>query len=165
MAGQGTIGLEIANELEQVDAVFVSLGGGGLISGIASYLKAVQPTVRMVACSPNHSKVMAESVAAGEILDLESLPTLSDGTAGGVEPGSITFELCRTLLDDFPLISEAEIADAMCQFMETHHMLIEGAAGVAIAALLQMKTHLKGKTVVVVICGANISLETLKSIL
>lgn len=165
VAGQGTIGLEIANKLDQVDAVFVSLGGGGLISGIAGYLKAVQPNVRMIACSPDHSKVMAESVAAGKILDLESLPTLSDGTAGGVEPGSITFDLCRTLLDDFPLISEAEIAAAMRQFMETHHMLIEGAAGVAIAALLKMKEQFKGQTVVVVICGANISLDTLKSVL
>lgn len=165
VAGQGTIGLEIANALDAVDAVFVSLGGGGLISGIAGYLKAVQPTVRMVACSPDNSKVMAESVAAGEILDLESLPTLSDGTAGGVEPGAITFDLCRSLLDDFPIVSEAEIAAAMRLFMKHHHMLIEGAAGVAIAALLQMKAEMEGKTAVVVICGANISLDTLRSIL
>lgn len=165
VAGQGTIGLEIAQELAQVDAVFVSLGGGGLISGIAGYLKTVQPAVRMIACSPDHSKVMTESVAAGEILELESLPTLSDGTAGGVEPGAITFDLCSQLLDEFPLISEAEIAAAMRQFMETHHMLIEGAAGVAIASLLKMKEALQGKTAVVVVCGANISLETLKSVL
>ncbi|MEM7117291.1 MAG: threonine/serine dehydratase [Chloroflexota bacterium] len=165
VAGQGTIGLEIANELDSVDAVFVSLGGGGLISGIAGYLKAVQPDVQMIACSPDHSKVMAKSVAAGEILDLESLPTLSDGTAGGVEPGAITFDLCSQLLDAFPIVSEVEIASAMRLFMEKHHMLIEGAAGVAIAAFLQRMEQLKGKTAVIVICGANIGLDTLKSVL
>ena len=165
VAGQGTIGLEISNQLEQVDAVFVSLGGGGLIGGIGGYLKAIAPTAKIIGCSPENSKVMAESVAAGEILDLESLPTLSDGTAGGVEPGSITFDLCRTLVDAFPTVTEAEIAAAMRQFMATHHMLIEGAAGVAIAALLQNPAPFVGKNVVVVLCGANISLPTLQTVL
>ena len=165
VAGQGTIGLEISNQLEQVDAVFVSLGGGGLIGGIGGYLKAVAPAAQIIGCSPENSKVMAESVAAGEILDLESLPTLSDGTAGGVEPGSITFDLCRTLVDAFPTVTEAEIAAAMRQFMATHHMLIEGAAGVAIAVLLQNPAPFVGQNVVVVLCGANISLPTLQTVL
>lgn len=165
IGGQGTIGVELARQLAQIDAVFVALGGGGLISGIATYLKAVNPSVQIIACSPSNSAVMQHSVAAGQILDEESLPTLSDGTAGGVEPGAITFALVRDLVDRYVDVSEAEIAAALRLFLETHHMLIEGAAGVAIAAYLQAKEHFVGKNVVLVLCGANISLEALKSVI
>ena len=95
IAGQGTIGVELVWQLETIDAVFVSVGGGGLISGVAGYLKSRLPQVQIIGCSPQNSQVIIQSVKAGEILDLPSLPTLSDGTAGGVEAGSITFPLCR----------------------------------------------------------------------
>ncbi|MEM8859366.1 MAG: pyridoxal-phosphate dependent enzyme, partial [Chloroflexota bacterium] len=93
-SGQGTCGLEIAKQRseEAADYIFVAVGGGGLISGIGCYLKSVWPRVKIIGCQPENSKVMADSVAAGKILDLTSLPTLSDGTAGGIEPESITFE-------------------------------------------------------------------------
>ena len=165
IGGQGTIGVEIARQLAQVDAVFVALGGGGLISGIATYLKAINPAVQIIACSPRNSAVMQHSVAAGQILDEESLPTLSDGTAGGVETGAITFALVRDLVDTYVDVSEAEIAAALRLFIESHHLLIEGAAAVAIAAYLQTKERFVGKNVVIVICGANIGLETLKQII
>lgn len=165
LAGQGTIGLELSQQLERVDAVFVALGGGGLISGIAGYLKAVQPQVQIIGCSPQNSAVMIESIKANHILDLASQPTLSDGTAGGLEPDSITFGLCRSLVDDYITVSEAEIRAAMISFMEAHHLLIEGAAGVAIAAYLKQAKAYAGKNVVIIICGANISLATLKQIL
>jgi len=164
-AGQGTIGVELASQLDMIDAVFVSLGGGGLISGIAGYLKSVHPDVKLVGCSPENSQVMIQSVKAGKILDLPSLPTLSDGTAGGLEPGAITFELCQALVDDYMTVTEDEIKESLLLFMQTHHMMIEGAAGVAIASYLKMKEQFKGKNVVIIICGANISLETLKEIL
>ena len=96
---------------------------------------------------------------------MDSLPTLSDGTAGGIEPKAITFDLCRTLVDDFLLVTETEIQSAIRWLIETHHLLIEGAAGVAIAAFFKKKEQLSGKTVVIVLCGANISLDTLKQIL
>ncbi len=164
VAGQGTIGIEIARCLPVVDNVFVSLGGGGLISGTACYLKAVRPGVRVIACSPENSCVMIESLKAGHLLELESKETLSDGTAGGVEPGAITFELCRALIDECVTVSEDEIADAMKSFIESHHQLIEGAAGAALAGM--MKTGLRsGQTNVVVLCGANVSLTTLRKIL
>jgi threonine dehydratase len=165
VGGQGTVAVELAQQLAPIDAVFVSLGGGGLISGVAGYLKALYDDVQVVACSPLNSNVMEQSVKAGRILDLPSLPTLSDGTAGGVEQGAITFELCRQLVDDYVTVSEAEIASAMRLALETHHMLIEGAAGVAIAGYLRQKERFVGKNVVVVICGANLSLATLRSIL
>lgn len=164
VAGQGTIGVEIAQDLKQVDRVFVSLGGGGMIAGIACYLKAINPDVRVVACSPENSCVMIESLKAGRILEMDSKPTLSDGTAGGVEAGAITFELCRDLIDECVLVSEQEIADAMKSFIESHHILIEGSAAVAVAALT--KADQRGfRNNVVVLCGANVSLTTLKTIL
>ena len=128
IAGQGTIAVELARQLERVDAIFVSVGGGGLISGIAGYAKAVFGDIEVLACQPENSPVMAESVKTGNIVDMESLPTLSDGTTGGIEPGSITFDLCRRFVDRYVLVSESEIAAAMRVFMEAHHMLVEGAA-------------------------------------
>lgn len=165
IAGQGTIGVELARQLDRIDTVCISLGGGGLISGMAAYLKSVRPEVRIIGCSPENSQVMIQSVKAGRILDLPSLPTLSDGTAGGVEAGSITFELCRQLVDEYVTVTEGEIAESLRLFIETHHMLIEGAAAVAIASYLKMRHRFVDNNVVIVICGANISPETLKTVL
>ena len=165
IGGQGTIAVELANQLDQIDMVFVALGGGGLASGIAGYLKSIQPHVKVIGCSPANSQVMIESVKAGRILDLPSLPTLSDGTAGGVEPESITFDLCRDLVDDYETVSETEIKESLRQYLQVHHMLIEGSAAVALAACVKQGARLAGKNVVVILCGANISLETLKGIL
>lgn len=165
IGGQGTIALELTRQLEKLDTIFVPVGGGGMISGIAGYLKSVKNHVKVSGCLPKNSPVMAESVKANRIVEMESLPTLSDGTAGGLEANAITFDLCRTLVDDYVLVSELEIKDAMRLFMETHHMLIEGAAGVAIASYLKHKELCQGKNIVIVICGANISLETLKTVL
>lgn len=165
IAGQGTCGVEIAKQLPDVDAVFVAVGGGGLISGIGCVLKARNKDVRITGCQPAASAVMAKSVEAGYILDIPSDTTLSDGTAGGVEAGSITFDLCREVVDEFILVSESQIAAAMRQYVEAEHQLIEGAAGVAIAALLGETGILRGTKVVVVICGANISRAALKSII
>ena len=164
IAGQGTIALELLQQLPDLDAVFVSVGGGGLIGGIASYLKEMNPAIQVTGCSPQNSQVMALSVAAGELLDLPSLPTLSDGTAGGVEAGSITFPLCRDHVDRYISVSEEEIAAALRTFMATQHMLIEGSAAVAIAAFQKMAANLRGKHVAILLCGANISLEKLKAI-
>lgn len=171
LGGQGTIGLELSRQLESVDVVFVSVGGGGLIAGIAGYLKSVFPSVKVFGCSPENSEVMAKSVQAGKILDLPSLPTLSDGTAGGVEAGSITFSLCRDLVDEWVSVTEAEIRENLRGFMSAHHMLIEGSAAVAIAgfqkvlASKKMGEHLVGKNVVILLCGANIGLDKLKEVL
>jgi threonine dehydratase len=163
--GQGTLAVELASQLDRIDAVFVSLGGGGLISGVAGYLKHERPGVRIVGCSPRNSMVMIESVRAGEILDLPSLPTLSDGTAGGVEAGSVTFDTCRALVDDYVDVTEEEIAGELRSFVLEHDVVIEGAAAVAIAALMKERDRYQGKNVVVVICGGNISPETLQGVM
>jgi threonine dehydratase len=165
IGGQGTIGIELCQQATQIDMVLAALGGGGMISGIAEYLKTIFAHVEIIGCSPEHSPVMAKSVQAGHILEMESLPTLSDGTAGGIEEDTITFPLCQRLIDDYILVSEEEIRQATRQFIESHHMLIEGAAGVPLAALLKVPERFQGKTVVVILCGANLSLETLQTIL
>ncbi len=165
IGGQGTIALELSNEFDKIDAVFVALGGGGLISGIAGYFKSIRPGVEIIGCSPQNSQVMIRSVGAGKLLDLPSMPTISDGTAGGVEPGAVTFDLCRELVDDYETVTEDEIKESLLEFLQTQHMLIEGAAAVAVAAMVKRRNRLAGKNVVVIICGANISVEMLRSIL
>jgi threonine dehydratase len=163
--GQGTCGVEIARQLSPIDAVFIAVGGGGLISGVGSFLKSVNPAMKIVSCQPAASAVMTESVKAGRILDLPSDRTLSDGTAGGIEAGAITFDICRNIVDRFVVVSEEQIAEAMRGFIDAHHMLPEGAAGVAIAGLLASADVYKGMNVVVIVCGGNISRETLKKVI
>jgi len=165
IAGQGSVGVELAKQFPNFDAVFIAVGGGGLISGIGAFLKSVNPDVEIVSCQPAASAVMTESVKAGEILDLPSDPTLSDGTAGGIEADAITFDICRDVISRFVVVSEEQIAHAMREFIDSHHMLLEGAAGVAIAGFLEVADEYKGKNVAIVICGGNISRETLKKVI
>jgi threonine dehydratase len=165
IAGQGSCGVEIGSDLPAVDAVFVAVGGGGLISGVGAYLKSTNPEVSVVACQPQASPVMTRSVEAGRIVELPGEPTLSDGTAGGIEAGAITFDLCRRVTDDYVLVSEEETAEAMRTFIDAHHMLLEGAAGVALAGLVARAASYRGRNVVVIICGGNISRETLQRVI
>lgn len=161
IAGQGSCGVEIVEELDDVDAVFVAVGGGGLVSGVGSVLKAHNAATRVIGCQPAASAVMARSIEAGEILPLDSGPTLSDGTAGGIEADAITFPLNQQVVDEFVLLSEQQIAAAMRQFMRSEGDVIEGAAGVAVAGLGELAPSVRGQNVVVIICGGNISEEKL----
>ncbi len=165
VAGQGTLGAELAKQLPELDAVFIAMGGGGLIAGTGGYLKAVRPELRVIACSPERSPVMHASLAAGRIVEMESRPTLSDGTAGGVEPGAITFELCREIVDESLLVGEAQIRDAVRLIVGRHHTLIEGAAGVAVAGYIANRDRFADREVAIVLCGANIDTQILRDIL
>ena len=165
IAGQGTVAVELRRQLDQLDAVIVAVGGGGLIGGIAADLDVHRPHTRIIGAQPENSRVMAESVRAGRVLDLPSQPTLSDGTAGGVEADSITFGLCRDLVDEWVTVGERAIATAMRQGIEDEHMLLEGSAGVAMAALSARADALRGQRVAVVLCGANVSAERLREVL
>ena len=167
IGGQGTIGLELKRQLDQVDAVFIAVGGGGLISGIAGCLKESGQNTRIIGCSPENSPNMHESVQAGKIVESQDLPTLSDGTAGGMEPDAITFALCQKYVDDWLLISEDEIKNAMKMIFEQNRLVIEGSAGVAVAGLIQSKEKLalsKEANVVIVICGGNVDINKFKEI-
>jgi threonine dehydratase len=165
IAGQATVGLEIEHQLEGLDAVLVPVGGGGLIAGVAASLKEAHPELEVIGCQPELSAVMCESVRAGHIVELPILPTLSDGTAGGIEPGAISFEICRELVDDFVLVSEEEIRTALRLVIEQHHLLIEGAAALPVAALLQRADRFQGRRIVLVLSGGCIGLETLSDVL
>jgi len=157
IAGQGTAGLELIRQLPRAAAVFIALGGGGLLAGVAACLKQAWPGVAVIGCSPENSAVMIHSLRAGRILELESRPTLSDGTAGGIEPGAITFELCRDLADDFVTVTEAEIREAMGRVLAATGRRVEGAAGVAVAAYLRQAERWRGKPVVAILCGGNVA--------
>lgn len=165
IAGQGTVALEIARQLENIDAILVPIGGGGLISGIAGYIKTVFPATKVIGCLPENSPVMAESIKAGKIIEMETFSTLSDATAGGIELDSITFDICKKYIEDYILVTENEIKNAITTLIKTQHLLVERASGVALASLFKNAEQFRDKNVVVVLSGANISLETLKIIL
>ena len=165
ISGQGTIGVEILEQNSEIDVVFITVGGGGLISGISSYVKSVNPKIKVIGCSPINSSIMINSIKKGKIINTESGDTLSDGSAGGVEEGSITFDMCRQLIDEFCLVSEDEIALQIKNALKIDEMLIEGSAAVAIASAIKMKSYLKDKNVAIIICGGNIGSDTLNKIL
>jgi threonine dehydratase len=162
MVGQGSIGVELLRQLPDIDAVFISVGGGGLIAGIASYLKAVNPKIEVVACLPQNAPVMYECIKAGKIIDVPEKPTLSDATAGGIEAGSITFAICQECVDTYITVTEEEILAAMKLVIKHHHLIIEGSAGVAVAALLKEKKRYQEKKVALIICGGNVSEAVMK---
>jgi len=159
--GQGTIGVELVEQLGDIDTVVAPVGGGGLISGISGYLKAVAPSIEVIGCQPVNSCVMYESIKAGEIVDIESLPTVSDGTVGGIEPGSITFDLCRRYVDDFILLEEAEIIAAMRLLQDEEGLTVEGAAALPVAAVLKDSARFAGRRTALIISGGRVDEKTL----
>jgi threonine dehydratase len=165
IAGQGSVAVELRRQVDGIDVMVVATGGGGLISGIAADLKAHWPATRVIGVVPQNSPVMAASVRAGRIVEMKSAPTLSDGTAGGIEPGAITFDLCRELVDEWVEVSEEEIASEMRRCIEVEHLLVEGSGAVAVAGLRRVAAYLEDARAVAVLCGANISAEKLRGIL
>jgi threonine dehydratase len=165
IAGHGTIGIELQKQARGIDAILAPVGGGGLISGITAYLKPIKKDVEMIGCQPENSAVMYESIKAGKIVEMESKPTISDGTAGGIEKGSITFDICKSHVDDFLLVTEEEIKRAVKLLIEKHSMLVEGSGALSVASYLKVKEKFKNKNVVLVISGARIGLEQLRELL
>jgi len=165
IGGQGTIAVELKRQIDRMDAVLVPVGGGGLISGIAGYLKSIDGSMEIVGCQPENSAVMYESIKAGKIVEMESKPTISDGTAGGIEQGSITFDVCTHTVDDFILVTEDEIKEVIRVILEKHSMLIEGGAAVSVASLIKEKERFENKNVVLIITGSRIGLNQLREVL
>ena len=157
IAGQGTIGLEILEDLPGVEATLVPVGGGGLIAGIAGCLKGAGLAVKVHGVEPSHSAVMAASLAAGAIVEIAEEETIADAVAGGLEPDCITFALCRELLDGIILVEEPLIKKAMSLLWEHHKKLVEGAGALSLAGLIKHRAQLAGKKVVLVASGGNIA--------
>jgi threonine dehydratase len=164
IGGQGTLALELLEQVPDLTTVLVAVGGGGLASGVAGMLKSVRPSVRVVGCSPSASAVMYHSLQEGSIVEMPSGETLSDGTAGGVEPGAITFDILAQLLDDFVTVDEEDIRRAFLALIEIEHQLAEGSAAMAYAAAQAYAGPDTGTTVVV-LCGGNVGVDTLGRIL
>lgn len=157
IGGQGTIALDLIEQLSrsQVDVVFVPVGGGGLISGIAGVIKSLDLSIQVVGCQPANSDVMSQSVIAGKVVHKPSLPTLSDATAGGVDEGSLTLDPCIRFVDLWVTVEETEIEAAMQGVLENDKIVIEGAAGCAVAAAIKSRDRFQGKSLVIIICGKN----------
>ena len=151
VAGQGTIAVELMRQVPQIDAIFIATGGGGLMSGIGSYLRHAAPRAQIIGCWPENSAVLYECIRAGRIYAAPESATLSESTAGGVEENSITFDLCREVMHHGVLVSEEEILQAM---RWGHHQgwAMEGASGVALAAYFKESARYANQTVVVLIC-------------
>jgi len=159
MAGQGTIGVELSEQAPELDAVFIAVGGGGLIGGVGTALKKLRPRTRVVGVWPENSPCLLRALEAGRIVDVEERETLSDGTAGAVEPGSVTLPVCQAVIDETVTVSEAQIARAMRQVAEAEHWIVEGSAGVALAGLAKSAQRFPGRQLAAVLCGRNIALD------
>ena len=163
-AGQGTVGYEVWGQLQNIDAVFVCIGGGGLISGVAGYLKHKNKNLKIFGCEPRNSCAMSASIKVGNVIEVEHKPTLSDGSAGGIEPGSITFDFCKKYVDEYIQVSEKEIKNAMIFMIEKHHKIIEGAAAVPIASLIKKKNLYRNKNIVVVLSGSGVGIDVIREV-
>jgi len=164
IAGQGTIGLEIHESLPDVDAVIVPIGGGGLISGIATAIKNLKPHVQVFGVEPERASSMYQSVKNGKITRLSDTTSIADGLATR-EPGKLTFDCVRQYVNEILLVSEAEIERAIFTTMKECHLVIEPSAAAAVAALLQRLQPKKEAKIVVVVSGGNVSLKLLQTIL
>ena len=166
MLGQSTLGYELMEQLPDLDAVFISVGGGGLAAGSFAYLKSVKPDIITVGCQPEQNCGMYKCIEAGYVLEDFSFlnDTLADGVAGGIEMGSITFGYCQKFIDKWVLTSEEEIEEAVFNMLDKEKKLVEGAAGLPIASLIKMKDELQGKNVVLLICGGNIDTSKVKDL-
>ncbi len=155
--GQGTIGCEILEDWPEVEVVVVPVGGGGLIAGIAGLVKSVKPEIRVVGVEPANSAFMTASLEAGEIVEIEEKETLADAVAGGIEPGAITFGLCRQYVDKILTVSEAMIRRAMDLIYLEHGRMVEGAGALALAGIISHAQEFFGRRVALVISGGNVS--------
>ena len=164
IAGQGTIGLEVLEQLPDVDAVVVPIGGGGLISGVAYTIKQLNPKIKVYGVQAAGAPSMHNSVQKGEIACLPSVSTIADGIAVK-KPGENTYALVNEYVDEIALVSDDEIASAILALIEKQKMIAEGAGAAAVAAVMTGKFDLKGKRVVAVVSGGNIDVTSLSRVI
>lgn len=164
IAGQGTIALEIFNDLDNIDAIVVPIGGGGLISGIAYTVKQIRPSVKVYGVQVSGAPSMYNSVKEGEIECLQSVSTIADGIAVK-QPGVNTYELVKEYVDEIALVTDDEVASAILALIEKQKMIAEGAGAVAVAAVMFNKFDLKGKRVVALVSGGNIDVTSLSRVI
>ncbi len=162
LLGQGTTALEIIDELKDVDAILVPIGGGGFASGVAFAAKSVRPEVKVIGVEPQGAACMAASFAAGRVTTLTQIETVADGCAVKT-PGDLTYAFCRKYLDDIITVSEMEIMSALLFLIEKHKLIAEGAGVLSLAALARLP--FKGRKVVAILSGGNIDISTISALI
>lgn len=160
IAGQGTIAAELVHDLDDFDTVLVPVGGGGLISGIALYLKAKRPRTRIIGVEPAGADAMRRSLEAGSIVSLDRVDTIADGLAAST-PGKLTFDIVSRCVDEIVIVQEEEMLRAIRLLFEWEHLLAEPAGAAALAALLYHHRPAPNEKVVVILSGANVTDEVL----
>lgn len=164
IAGQGTIGVEILNDLPETDAVIVPVSGGGLISGVAAALKEIKPTLKVIGVNTEGAMAMYTSLQQGKPTEVEKVETIADGLMAK-KPGDLTFAHTQHYVDDMVLVSEAEIANCVAFMAERTKLVVEPSGAAAMAAMLSGNVNLKGKKVVVMVSGGNISFTLYQSLI
>jgi threonine dehydratase len=159
IAGQGTLGLEILEDLPNVDAVIVPVGGAGLIAGAGLAVKSLKPTVRIIGAESEAAPTLHASLQAGHVVKIDSRPTLADGLAVA-EAGKLCFEIAQRVVDDLVLVDEAQIAKSILRLLELEKTVVEGAGAVPLAAAIRLREQLAGKKVVLCLTGGNIDVTT-----
>jgi len=165
IAGQATVGVEIADDWPEVDTIVVPVGGGGLIAGIGLWAKAVKPGLRLIGVQPAASPPMYAYFETGSTDPMPIAPTLADGVAGNIERTSITWKLCKQLVDEVVVVTEDDIVDALRWAIEVPHVLLEGSGVLGIAALRRGMVEVAGRSVAVVTTGRNVGIEALRAAL
>lgn len=164
IAGQGTLGLEILEDVPDVDAVLVSVGGGGLIAGIGTAIKAMRPGVRVIGVEARNAPTMYESLRQGKLVKIHAQPTLADGLAIS-EAGALCVDIVRKVVDEVVLVEEAQIATSILRLMELEKTVVEGAGAATLAAAMDPSLGLAGKKVVLVLSGGNIDITLISHII
>jgi threonine dehydratase len=164
VCGAGTVGLEIAADNPDADHVIVPVGGGGLIAGIAAFLRGARAAAGAIGVEPETSAFMAASVEAGRLVDIDEKVTIADAVAGGIEPGSITFPLYRDFVARTLVVPEEMIATSMALIFKRHHKMIEGAGALPVAGLLRFPDAFRDRTVLLVVSGRNIAPERFREL-
>ena len=164
IAGQGTMGLEILEDVPDVDAIIVPVGGGGLIAGVGAAVKALRPQVRVIGVEPDHAPTLKASLQANRVVRIETKPTLADGLAIA-EVGKLCFEIAREVVDDLVMVDEAQIAMSILRLLELEKTVVEGAASVPLAAAMRRSLGLEGKKVVLCLCGGNIDVTVISKVI
>lgn len=165
IAGQGTIGLEILEQCEKVDNVFVAMGGGGLISGIGAVMKAFSPQTKIYGVAAANSKALADSMAYGHVVESEHRSTLADAVAGGIDLDTITLPLAMSVVDHVIECEEEEIIAALKALAHDENMIVEGSAALALAGFNKVAENLSQEISVVVLCGANFDQTIIKDVI
>lgn len=164
LLGQGTTALEIVQDLKDVDAILVPIGGGGFASGVALATKLAAPHVKVIGVEPENAACMQAALRSKKIVTLSSSDTVADGCAVKTA-GNLTFEFCQKYLDDIITVSEMEIMGALLSLIEKHKLIAEGAGVLALAALSKLPASLKGKKIVPIVSGGNIDISTISALI